>query len=90
MYSLYERKICIIWATLRNMFSINNDNNNNDQNSCIKRNFGRKKNISKFCKYIKNESWDNIYYSSTQEAFTEFQGLINSYFEKASRNTLLL
>ena len=54
----------------------------NDQNSCIKCNFCRK-NITKFCKYIKNESWDNIYYSSTQEAFTEFQGLINSYFEKS-------
>ena len=60
----------------------------NYQNSCIKRNFCRK-NIKKIRKYLKNESWDNIYYSSTQEAFTEFQGLINSYFEKASRNRLL-
>ena len=60
----------------------------NDQNSCIKRNFCRKKNISKFCKYLKNESWDNIYYSCTQEAFTEFQGLINSYFENCMQQYL--
>ena len=54
----------------------------NDQHSCIKRNFCRK-NISKFRKYLKNESWDNIYYSGTQKAFTEFQGLINLYFDKS-------
>ena len=54
----------------------------NDQHSCIKRNFCRK-NISKFRKYLKNESWDNIYYSSTHEAFTEFHGLINLYIDKS-------
>ena len=45
----------------------------NDQHSCIKRNFC-KKNFSIVRKYLKNESWDTIYYSSTQETFTEFQG----------------
>ena len=54
----------------------------NYQNFCIKHNFCRKKG-SKFRKYLKDESWDNIYYLSTQEAFTEFQGLINSHFDKS-------
>ena len=40
-------------------------------------------NISKFRKYLKNESWHNIYYSGTQKAFTEFQRSINSYFDKS-------
>ena len=39
-------------------------------------------NISKFRKYLKDESWDNIDYSGTHKAFTDFQGLINSYFDK--------
>ena len=44
----------------------------NDKHAYIKRNFC-KRNISKFCKFLKNELWNNIYYSGTQEAFTEFQ-----------------
>ena len=39
--------------------------------------------ISKFRKYLKNDSLHNIYYSGTQKAFNEFQGLINSYFDKS-------
>ena len=54
----------------------------NYQHSCIKRNFVGG-NISKFRKYLKNESWHNIYYSGTHKAFIEFQGLINSYFDKS-------
>ena len=55
----------------------------NEQHSCIKRNIFLGENISKFRKYLKNESWHNIYYSGTQKAFTEFQRSINSYFDKS-------
>ena len=55
----------------------------NDQHSCIKRNFCRKKNISKFLKYLTLEAWANINYSGTQEAFIEFQEIINTYFDKS-------
>ena len=41
------------------------------------------KNISKFWKYLTNETWANIYYSGTQEAFTEFHEIINTYFYKS-------
>ena len=54
----------------------------NDKHAYIKRNFC-KRNISKFCKFLKNELWNNIYYSGTQEAFTEFQLLINNHFNKS-------
>ena len=54
----------------------------NDKHAYIKRNFC-KRNISKFCKFLKNELWNNIYYSGTQEAFTEFQRLINNHFNKS-------
>ena len=54
----------------------------NDKHSYIKRNFC-KRDISKFCKFLKNELWNDIYYSGTQEAFTEFQRLINSHFDKS-------
>ena len=42
-----------------------------------------KETFSKFCKFLKNELWNNIYYSGTQEAFTEFQRLINNHFNKS-------
>ena len=51
----------------------------NDKHAYIKRDLC-KRNISKFCKFLKNELWNNIYYSGTQEAFTEFQLLINNHF----------
>ena len=54
----------------------------NDKHSYIKRNFC-KRNISKFCKFLKNELWNNIYYSGTQEAFTEFQRIIIYHFNKS-------
>ena len=54
----------------------------NDKHSYIKRNFC-KRDISKFCKFLKIELWNDIYYSGTQEAFTEFQRLINSHFDKS-------
>ena len=54
----------------------------NDKHVYIKHNFC-KRNISKFCKFLKNELWNNIYYSGTQEAFTEFQLLINNHFNKS-------
>ena len=54
----------------------------NDQHSCITRNLGGG-DISIFRKYLKNESWHNIYYSGMQTDFTEFQGLIDSYFDKS-------
>ena len=41
------------------------------------------KNISKFRKYLTYEAWANIYYSGTQEAFTEFQEIINTHFDKS-------
>ena len=41
------------------------------------------KNISKFCKFLKNELWNNIYYSGTHEAFTEFQRFINYHSNKS-------
>ena len=56
----------------------------------IKRNFC-KRNISKFCKFLKNELWNNIYYSGTQEAFIEFQRLINNHFNKSfNKQTFIL
>ena len=54
----------------------------NDQHSCIKHNFCRIF-FSKLRKYLTNEAWANIYYSGTQEAFTEFQEIINTYFDKS-------
>ena len=54
----------------------------NDKHAYIKRNFC-KRNISKFGTLLKNELWNNIYYSGTQEAFTEFQLLINNHFNKS-------
>ena len=53
----------------------------NDKHAYIKRNFC-KRTFSKFCKFLKNELWNNIYYSGTHEAFTEFQRLINNHFNK--------
>ena len=53
----------------------------NDKHTYIKHNFCKRP-ISKFCKFLKNELWNNIYYSGTQEAFTEFQLLINNHFNK--------
>ena len=62
----------------------------NDKHAYIKRNFC-KRNISKFCKFSKNELWNNIYYSGTQEAFTEFQRLINNHFNKSfNKQTFIL
>ena len=52
----------------------------NDKHSYIKHNFC-KRDISKFCKFLKNELWNDIFYSGTQEAFTEFQRIINSHFD---------
>ena len=54
----------------------------NDKRAYIKRNFCKRA-ISKFCKFLKNELWNDIYYSGTQEAFTEFQRIINSHFDKS-------
>ena len=39
---------------------------------------------TKFSKFLKNELWNNINYSGTHEAFTEFQLLINNHFNKTS------
>ena len=54
----------------------------NDKHVYIKRNFC-KRNISKLCTFLKNKLWNNIYYSGTQESFTEFQRLINNDFNKS-------
>ena len=55
----------------------------NDQHSCIKRNFCSFFFSQNFGKYLTNEAWANIYYSGTQEVFTEFQEIINTYFDKS-------
>ena len=36
-----------------------------------------------FVNFLMNEVWNNIYYSGTREAFTEFQRLINNHFNKS-------
>ena len=35
------------------------------------------------------EAWTNIYYSGTQEAYTEFQEIINSYFDKSFKKEVV-
>ena len=54
----------------------------NDKQSYIKHNFC-KRTSQKFVNVLKNELWNNIYYSDIQEAFTEFQLLIYYHFKKS-------
>ena len=45
----------------------------NYHHSCTKRNFCRKKNISKFWKYLTNEACANIYYSNLYKALNKYE-----------------
>ena len=61
---------------------LNNITLNKRTYTCSKRNFSNK-NISKFKKLMQKESWGNIDYLSTQEAYTYFQTLIDYYFKES-------
>ena len=61
---------------------------NNKENTIIKRNFCDK-NITKFSKYLMNETWDIVYTEGTQKAFTWFQGVMDLFFDNCFQKRIL-
>ena len=61
---------------------------NKRSHAYYKRNLSNK-NISKFKKLIRKESWENIYYLSTQNAHTHFQTIIDYYFNEIFKKQIV-
>ena len=62
---------------------------NNEQNIIIKRIFCDK-NITKFSKYLRNETWDIVYTEGgAQKAFTWFQGVMDLFFDNSFQKLIL-